>query len=107
MPWTNGADANIPIVTAYDADGNPTTWSPDFHVNLPCFGYEDADGPVAAFLAAHPELAPYNVEPATLQRIFAGDDAANRTLTVAFKFANEDEAKAVLGPLGYWQPDTE
>lgn len=50
-----------------------------------------------AGLAAQPSLAPYVVTPSRLRRVWAGDDAANPTATVALRFADEAEARAVLG----------
>ncbi len=49
-----------------------------------------------AGLAARPDLTPYVVTPSHLRRVWAGDDAANPTMTVALRFADEAEALAVL-----------
>lgn len=48
-------------------------------------------------LAARPELAPWRVAPATLRRVWAGDDPAAPATTVALRFADEAEALATLG----------
>ena len=50
-----------------------------------------------AGLTAKPDLAAYVVTPNLLRRVWAGDDAANPTTTVALRFADEAEAQAVLG----------
>jgi hypothetical protein len=54
-------------------------------------------------IAERPELAAYVVtpEPGILRRVWAGDDPANPTQTVAMRFADEAEARAVLG----WSED--
>jgi hypothetical protein len=44
------------------------------------------------YLAAHPDLAPFVVTPAVLRRVWAGDDPANPSQTVALRFADEAEA---------------
>lgn len=94
MPWINGCDADIPIIRE---DGTP---SAGFHVHLPCWPQTPAD-----FRTARPELADYLVEPASLQRVFAGDeDPSNPQLTVALRFPDEATAQLVLAPLGYWTP---
>lgn len=51
----------------------------------------------SAALAARPDLTPYVVTPNHLRRVWAGDDAANPTATVALRFADEAEASAVMG----------
>jgi len=61
---------------------------------LPAFGYEGPTGPVDAFFAAHPALAPYRVNPSPLSRVYAGETDPP-TLTAAVRFASEDEARAV------------
>lgn len=43
-------------------------------------------------LAARPELEPFVITPATLRRVWAGDDPANPARTVALRFADEAEA---------------
>jgi len=50
-----------------------------------------------AGLAARPDLVAYVVTPNRLRRVWAGDDAANPTATVALRFADEAEAMAALG----------
>lgn len=41
-----------------------------------------------------PELEPYVVTPSRLRRVWAGDDPTNPVLTVALRFADEDEGRA-------------
>ena len=50
--------------------------------------------------AMTPELEPFVVEPVYPKRVFAGDDPANRTMTVCLLFADEEEARAHLA--SYW-----
>jgi hypothetical protein len=50
-----------------------------------------------AALAARPDLVAYVVTPAHLRRVWAGDSAVAPVETVALRFANEAEARAVLG----------
>ena len=45
----------------------------------------------------HPELEPFVVIPTSLLRVWAGDDPENPQWTVALKFADEAEARKVLG----------
>ena len=83
-------DLNI-IIPTYgppDADGNPvvTGYVPGYHVNT-----------TVADLAEHPELEQFVVQPSALRRVWAGDDPENPQWTVALKFADEAEARAVLG----------
>lgn len=83
-------DLNI-IIPAYgppDQDGiRPVTgYVPGYHVNT-----------TVADLAEHPELEPFVVKPSSLRRVWAGDDPDNPQWTVALKFADEAEARAVLG----------
>lgn len=72
----------------YDADGNeisPPVLLPGYHVNI-----TKAD--------LTPELEPFRVFPSQMRRLFAGDQWPNEpTWTVALKFADEAEARAVLG----------
>lgn len=49
-----------------------------------------------AGLAARPDLAPYVVTPNRLRRVWAGDDAAHPTMTVALRFTDEAEVRDVL-----------
>jgi len=44
-------------------------------------------------LAARPELEPFVVTPSVLRRVWAGDDPANPTQTVALRFEDEAEAQ--------------
>lgn len=89
MSWTsNQIDGPIPIVLL-DEQGVPTgQFAPGCHVNT-----------TQAFVAAHPEAATFRPEPApaTLRRVWAGDDAADPVQTAPLLFADEDEARAVLG----------
>lgn len=48
-------------------------------------------------LAERPALEAHVVSPATLRRVWAGDDPANPSDTVALSFANEAQARAALG----------
>ena len=49
-------------------------------------------------LADAPELAAFVVEPARLDRVWAGDDPEAPTQTVALWFESEAAAEAMLGP---------
>lgn len=59
----------------------------------------------ADFLADHPSLAIYQVNPPRLARVFAGDDPAEPAWTVGLRF--EDQAEMLASALGaYWvQPE--
>lgn len=108
MPWLNGADAPIPVplTTVTDPQSGQVTvtkWADGFHIHLPAFGYEGGQGPVDAFFAAHPDLAAYRVDPDRLQRIYAGDDPENPTLTAALRFDTEALARKVLAD--WWAND--
>lgn len=50
------------------------------------------------YLAERPELEPFVVTPATLSRVWAGDDPAAPTMTVPLRFADADEASEYLPP---------
>ena len=78
----------IPILSEPDKDGMQTLlgYVPGYHVNT-----------TVADLAEHPELEPFVVVPSTMRRVWAGDDPENPQWTVALKFADEAEARAVLG----------
>ena len=83
----------------------------DLNIQIPTYGPPDAEGvrPVtgyvegyhvnttAADLTEHPELAPFVVVPSTMRRVWAGDSPDDPQWTVALKFADEAEARAVLG----------
>ena len=83
----------------------------DLNIIIPTYGPPDQDGvrPVTGYvpgyhvnttvadLAEHPELEPFVVVPSILRRVWAGDDPENPQWTVALKFTDEDEARAVLG----------
>lgn len=108
MPWINGADAPIPVPLTKTTDPDNgvvtvTAWSSRFHIHLPTFGYEGEGGPVDAFFVAHPDLIPYRVDPDRLQRIYAGDDPENPSLTAALRFDTEAEARSVLA--AWWADD--
>jgi len=108
MPWINGADAPIPVPLTTEIDDETgrevvTAWSSRFHIHLPTFGYEGVGGAVDAFFAAHPDLISYRVDPARLQRIYAGDDPANPTMTAALRFDTEAVARSVLTQ--WWSDD--
>ena len=47
-------------------------------------------------LAVRPDLEPFVVTPSVMRRVWAGDDPANPTQTVALRFADEVEALANL-----------
>jgi hypothetical protein len=65
----------------------PAKLLPGYHVNI------TADDMTS-------ELEPYVVEPSPLRRVFSGDDPANPKWTVALKFKNEAEARAVFNGMG-------
>ena len=97
MPWINGADAPIPVPLTFGTDPETgaeivTAWRPEYHVNLPTWPQTPDE-----FVADHPALEPYRRQPPLLARIFAGDDPENPTMTLALRFADEGEARAVLG----------
>lgn len=58
---------------------------PGWHVNI-----------TRAGLAARPDLEPFVVTPATLRRVWAGDDPAAPQITVALRFMTEAEGRAAL-----------
>ncbi len=73
----------------YDADNVLTHAEviyPGFHVNA-----------TPEVLASRPDLEPFVVKPGLMQRVMHGDDPANPTMTVALRFADEDEAIAMIG----------
>lgn len=47
-----------------------------------------------AVMEARPELEPFVITPTLLRRVWAGDDPAHPTMTVALRFADEAEAEA-------------
>ena len=83
----------------------------DLNILIPTYGEPDQDGvrPVTGYvpgyhvntttadLAEHPELEAFRVFPSQMRRVFAGDDPENPQWTVALKFADEAEARKVLG----------
>ena len=79
-------DIQIPILSEPDKDGMQTLlgYEPGFHVNI-------------ALQDLTPELEKFRVCPSHMRRVFAGDDPADPKWTVALKFADEAEARAVLG----------
>lgn len=58
---------------------------PGWHVNV-----------TPDYLAERPELETFVVTPATLNRVWAGDDPEDPTMTIALRFADEAEAATVL-----------
>lgn len=103
MPWINGADAPIPVPLATEIDPETgqeivTAWRTEYHVNLPTWPQTPDE-----FVAERPDLAPYRREPPLLSRIFAGDDPAAPTMTLALRFTDEAEARGVLA--SYWADD--
>lgn len=82
MAWTHDLDGPITVPAARDAEGNPTSWRPEYHLNAPRNLFE-----------ARPELAAYEVSPAEPCRIYACDLPA----TVFLRFADEAQARSVLG----------
>ena len=76
----------IPILSEPDKDGMQTLlgYEPGYHVNI-------------AIQDLTPGLEKFRVFPSQMRRVFAGDDPENPQWTVALKFADEDEARAVLG----------
>lgn len=59
-----------------------------FHVNV-----------TAAVMEAHPELGARVITPASLVRVWSGDDPASPTETVALRFNGENAAREALGDL--------
>jgi hypothetical protein len=49
-------------------------------------------------LDEYPALAAYQVNPSPLERVWAGDDPADPTLTVALRFDTAEEAGTALAP---------
>lgn len=81
-------DGPIPCMTR-DASGALTdTPAPGVHYNT-----------TPSDLAAHPALQPYVVAPSLLQRIWAGDDPAAPTMTVALVFPDQATADAVFSSI--------
>ncbi|URI15917.1 hypothetical protein [Brevundimonas albigilva] len=64
-----------------DPEGEPTLL-PGFHVNV-----------TTDYLAEHPELAAFVVEPSPLRRVWAGDDPDNPIVTVPLRFDDEAEGR--------------
>lgn len=58
---------------------------PGWHVNV-----------TPDYLAERPDLHPFVVTPTILNRVWAGDDPEEPTMTVALRFADEAEAATVL-----------
>jgi hypothetical protein len=87
MTWTsNQIDGPIPI-PVLDENGEPTgDFETGYHVNV-----------TPGFLADHPEVEPYRVTPSALRQVWAGDCPFSPVETVALRFADEAEARAVLG----------
>lgn len=69
---------DVDIIGPIDGDG--------WHVNVTRRG-----------LRARPDLEPFVVEPATLLRVWAGDDPGEPNVTVALRFGSEVEGLAALG----------
>ena len=76
----------IPLLSEPDKDGMQTLlgYEPGYHVNI-------------ALQDLTPELEAFRVLPRQMRRVFAGDDPENPQWTVALKFADEAEARKVLG----------
>ncbi|MFN3352541.1 MAG: hypothetical protein ACK4Z5_02940 [Brevundimonas sp.] len=77
------------IGTLFDAGGDDEAELPavpGWHVNITTEG-----------LAARPDLEALVVSPATLRRVWAGDDPATPVVTVALRFADQAAAEAALG----------
>jgi len=77
----------IPILSAPDKDGMQTLlgYEPGYHVNI-------------ALQDLTPELEKFRVFPSQMRRLFAGDQWPKEpTWTVALRFADEAEARDVLG----------
>jgi hypothetical protein len=89
MTWTSNQIDGPIFIPVLDGEGQPTeAVVPGYHVNT-----------TPEFLTQHPEVAAHVVTPTpnTLRQVWAGDDCANPVLTVPLTFADEAEAKAVLG----------
>lgn len=71
---------------AEEGDDPVRLWG--FHVNIS-----------AACLETHPHLQAKIHQPATLRRVWSGDDPANPTLTVPLRFNGENAAREALGDL--------
>lgn len=76
----------VSIPNAWDEAGEVTGFDPRIHYNV-----------TAEFLAEHASLATFRIEPATLQRVFAGDDPTAAQWTVALRF--DDEAALMASDL--------
>jgi hypothetical protein len=48
-------------------------------------------------LRERPDLEPFVIQPATLRRVWAGDDPEEPNVTVALRFESEAEGVAALG----------
>ena len=92
MSW-NAALIDGPI-PAYKFLGLDAEGLPIFGALLPIYNLNVAPQVMTA------ELSSYVVEPVNPKRVFAGDDPANRSLTICLSFATEAEARAALS--GYW-----
>lgn len=68
----------------------PATLLPGWHVNV-----------TADYLAEHPELAAFVVEPSPLRRVWAGDDPAAPLVTVPLRFADQTEAETYFPEANY------
>lgn len=60
----------------------PATLLPGWHVNT-----------TPDYLAEHPELAAFVVEPSPLRRVWAGDDHDNPVMTVPLRFTDKAAAR--------------
>lgn len=70
-------------------DGPISIDAPGVHYNVSADDYAKAEA----------TLAPYRVNPATLQRVFAGDSPEAPEWTVALRFPDQETADRVLGSL--------
>lgn len=56
-------------------------------------------------LEQNPALADYVITPSTMRRVWSGDDPQAPSATVALRFADQDQAEAVLGAMSLLPPD--
>ena len=64
-----------------DPEGEPVLLA-GWHVNV-----------TTDYLAEHPELEPFIVQPSPMRRVWAGDDHTNPAVTVPLHFADEAEGR--------------
>jgi len=93
MSWDVGVDGPIlipvfgtPVEDELGLIYTPVvSYVPGYHLNV-----------TDNLLLLHPSLEEYRIMPDTLNRVFSGDDPAAPEITIALRFTDEEEAKAVL-----------